>query len=272
MDEINQNYYRLVFTAIPEEITLARLYEAGLEAIEEKEAHIEGYLPESRYSAALLEEISSILPVRTVERLEQQNWNAIWESSFQPVWIDGKVHIRASFHEKSPVGMDIVIDPKMAFGTGHHATTSMVIREMLGLDLKGSRVLDFGCGSGVLSVVAEKLGAGRIRALDYDVWSVENTKENIGVNQCLHIEVAQVDSLKEERGAYDLILANITRDVLTRNTQDISRLLKPGGHAIYSGFLTGDKPALEAEVRKQGMSPVKSVEDAGWCALVLAKS
>lgn len=272
MDEINQNFYRLAFTAIPDDITLARLYEAGLEAIEEKEAHIEGYLPESRYSAALLEKIDAILPVRVAERIEQQNWNAIWESSFKPVWIEGKVHIRASFHEKSPAGMDIVIDPKMAFGTGHHATTSMVIREMLRLDLKGSRVLDFGCGSGVLSVVAEKLGADKIRALDYDVWSVENTRENIGANHCHHIEVEQADNLKEEKGAYDLILANITRDVLIWNTQDIYRLLKPGGHAIYSGFVTGDMPLLDAEVRKQGMLLEKSVEDEGWCALVLVKS
>ena len=272
MDEINQNYYRLVFTSLPDEITLVHLYECGLEAVEEKETHIEGYLPESLYSPALLDKLRSILPIRTSERLEPQNWNAIWESSFQPVWVDGKVHIRASFHEKSPGGMDVVIDPKMAFGTGHHATTSMVIREMLDLDLEGRAVLDFGCGSGVLSIVAEKLGAGRIKALDYDPWSVENTKENMKVNQCRHIEVKQADSLNEETGAYDLILANITRDVLIRNTPDISRLLKPGGHAVYSGFLSGDRPILETEIRKYGMEPGKSAEESGWGVLVMTKT
>jgi ribosomal protein L11 methyltransferase len=235
MDEFNQDYYRFDFIGQIDEINLAKLYEFGFDSFEEKENSSEGYLSQRIFNEDLSEKIKSIHPYSSYTLIKQQNWNALWEASFLPILIDDRIHVRATFHPATNIHYEIIIDPKMAFGTGHHATTHLVLSEMLKVEFNNSRVLDFGCGSGILAIASEKLGAREVTAIDHDKWSVENTQENIALNHCKHIKVYQADRLDQEAELYDHILANITRDVLIHNTRDILRLLRVNGYVIYSG-------------------------------------
>ncbi|MDZ4707362.1 MAG: 50S ribosomal protein L11 methyltransferase [Saprospiraceae bacterium] len=271
MVELNHQFYRFIFHPIPDDITLARLYDLGFESFEEKESSLEGYLPASLYSEELKLEIEKLHPVISTDLILPQNWNAIWEASFEPIFVQQKVCIRASFHPLSQLPYDIVIDPKMAFGTGHHATTYLVIEEMMKLDLTNKSVLDFGCGSGILAILAEKFGAAEVRAIDFDIWSVENSLENAAVNECRHLKVSQNDSLSTEPGNYDLLLANITRDVLLQNITEVSRLLAAGGYGIFSGFLIQDKELMVQRLKELGYSSIQYQEKEGWCAITFSK-
>lgn len=271
MDELNQNYYRFDFKGILDEISNTRLYELGFEAFEEKEESTEGYIPETLVNDTLINQIQDIQKYFNSTIVRQQNWNAIWESSFTPVTIDDQIHVRATFHPTTDAPYEIIIDPKMAFGTGHHATTYLVLKEMLSLDFKESRVLDFGCGSGILGIGAEKLGAKEVVAIDYDKWSVENTLENIELNQCSRISVYQADNLKMETKSYDFILANITRDILIANTEDILRLLSVEGIAIYSGFIEKDLNSIMQHLHSQGIRQLNHSKKEDWCAIVFRK-
>jgi len=271
MVELNQHFYRFIFHPIPDEISLARLYDLGFDSFEEKETSLEGYLPASLYTEDLKIEIGNIHPVLSSELVLPQNWNAIWEASFEPIFVQEKVCIRASFHPKTQLPYDIVIDPKMAFGTGHHATTYLVIEEMMKLNLNRKSVLDFGCGSGILAILAEKFGAAEVRAIDYDIWSVENSLENAALNGCRHLKVGQNDSLATETGNYDLILANITRDVLLQNITEVSRLLADGGFGIFSGFLIQDKELMVQRLKELGYSSIQHQQKEGWCAISFCK-
>lgn len=271
MDELNQNYYRFHFDGAIDEISSARLYDLGFEAFEEKEDSTEGYICEIMVDDILIKEIGKIHPFHTYELIKQQNWNAMWESSFSPITIEDTIHVRATFHPSSNAPYEIIIDPKMAFGTGHHATTHLVLAEMLKLDFKGKRVLDFGCGSGILAIGAEKLGARDIVAIDYDKWSVENSIENSALNHCKHIKVYQADNLSNEYDAFDIILANITRDILIQNTKDIIRLLVPGGRAIYSGFIESDLGLMQDHLHSFNIQRIKNDKKEDWCILVFTK-
>ncbi len=271
MDDINQNYYRFDFIGVIDEIASASLYDLGFEAFEEKEISAEGYIPEHLITAALIAQIQSIHAFSTYEIIEQQNWNAIWESSFEPISISDQIYVRATFHPSKDLPYEIIIDPKMAFGTGHHATTYLVLAEMLKTDFKNKSVLDFGCGSGILAIAAEKLGASSIHAIDYDSWSVENTTENMALNQCLNIRVSQIDHLVEEIGPYDVILANITRDILLKNSADIIRLLAAQGVAIYSGFIEVDLEKIIEKVESFGIKQLQFSMKEDWCVLLFRK-
>lgn len=272
MSEVNQDYYRFVFEPAPDEIALAHLYELGFESFEEKEFSMEGYFPATALIETTQAEIQKISPFSKVELVKQENWNAIWESSFEPIFIENTVCVRASFHPESHLPFDIIIDPKMAFGTGHHATTYLVIGELLRLDLKEKQVMDFGCGSGILAILAEKLGSQSITAIDYDIWSVENTIENASLNQCHRIEVLQADSLiGQESGYYDLVIANITRDVLFQNSADVERLMKTGGKAIFSGFLLQDLELMKQHIKASGFQELQVADREGWCVISFTK-
>jgi ribosomal protein L11 methyltransferase len=272
MGELNLNYYRFEFPGQIDEIALARLYEVGFEAFEEKEQVMEGYLLESLWTEKMEERIKAISPFKSYTLIKPQNWNAVWESSFTPITIDDKIHIRATFHPASQFPYEIIIDPKMAFGTGHHATTYLVLAEMLKLDLKNARVLDFGCGSGILAIAAEKLGAQHITAIDYDIWSVENTIENKALNNCQSIRTYQADNLISESEKFDYILANITRDILIQNTPDIIHLLKPGGKAIYSGFIRTDLEQMKEHLKTFGINQLSFNQKEDWCVLTFLKN
>ncbi|TVQ49662.1 MAG: 50S ribosomal protein L11 methyltransferase [Saprospirales bacterium] len=202
------------------------------------------------------------------EIIEPTNWNKVWENSFSPIMIGKKWLIRAEFHPSRPgFKNEIIISPKMAFGTGHHATTFMVLEQMEELDLNGKKVLDLGCGSGILAVAAEKLGASSILAVDYDPLSVENTIENSQLNNCQKIKVEQANVYSFDTGGFDVVLANINKKVLTDNILKIKGLLNPSGILIISGILSGD----EGEIKKilGEKSTIKSYAKDNWSCMIL---
>lgn len=182
-----------------------------------------------------------------VKSVQNKNWNEEWESSFQPVNIDGKISIRADFHSKEEgVEHDIIINPKMAFGTAHHETTYMMMQEMLSVELNDVKVLDYGCGTSILAILAAQRGASTIIANDYDINSVTNSEENIELNQVGDIEVrhGSIDVITEDN--FDVILANINRKVLTDTAQIISSKLVKGGVLLMSGILETDKELISS--------------------------
>jgi len=199
--------------------------------------------------------------------LEETNWNAIWESNFQPVEIPGKIYVRADFHPAiSSVEHDIIITPKMSFGTGHHATTKMMMEAMLEIDFKGKRVLDFGTGTGILAILAEKLGAEHVLAIDNDNWSFENAMENIAMNKATKIKVQLKDDLTN-LGSFDIILANINKNILTDHANSLSRLIDTNGGILISGLLSNDYEDICSTYEPLFGSKIKQYKEQGWIAI-----
>ncbi len=174
------------------------------------------------------------------EQIPSQNWNEVWESNFQPVIVEDFVAIRAGFHPPiETVQHEIVITPKMSFGTGHHATTYMMMRQMRDIDFAGKSVFDFGTGTGVLAILSEKLGAAKVLAIDNDEWSIDNASENIKRNNCSTIEINKAESAKGNNH-FDVILANINKNVILDNLDNLASQLKPDGSLLLSGLLAND--------------------------------
>ena len=203
----------------------------------------------------------------TLNTIKEQNWNASWESNFDPVIIPGKIHIRADFHPKLD-GFDhsIEITPKMSFGTGHHATTKLMMEEMLGLDFKRKTVFDFGTGTGVLAILAMQLGAGFVRAIDNDEWSIENARENFERNHCQNIEISLKDHLKDEP-SFDILLANINKHVLVEQAKAMRSILKPGGTLLLSGLLSEDYEDITRVFSPFFGEKVSRKEEKNWIVL-----
>ncbi len=196
--------------------------------------------------------------------IEAQNWNALWESNFSPVIVDDFVGIRASFHEPLPgVQHEIIITPKMSFGTGHHATTFLMIRQMHKIDFAERSVFDFGTGTGVLALLASKLGASRVVANDIDEWSIENARENFERNGKPGIILKKSDSAQMDE-QFDIILANINRNVLLENMPALSKQLRAGGSLLLSGILEEDLPAIIQSCSENGLAPVEQSERNKW--------
>ena len=209
----------------------------------------------------------------TTEELEEQNWNALWEKNFEPVIIGDRCIIRASFHRpEKPLPFDIVINPKMSFGTGHHETTRLMIEIQLETDHGNKSVLDVGCGTGILSILAEKLGAGNVLGIDIDGWAFENAQENICVNMCNKIEIRKsgIDSLGEKQ-KFDIILANISRQIIIRDIMQYSRHTVDQGILICSGFLTDDRNLIRAEADNFGFEYRSERALNKWSAMVFQK-
>ncbi|UCJ08044.1 50S ribosomal protein L11 methyltransferase [Chitinophaga pendula] len=261
--------------ACPQELTdilIAQLSTLGFEGFEEQPAALIAYIPEEDFDETSLKEVLQPHALTyAAERIAQQNWNAVWESNFEPVLVDDFCGIRAGFHPPFITALthEIIITPKMSFGTGHHATTSSMIRLMSELDFRGKKVFDFGTGTGILAILAEKMGAAHIDAIDNDEWAVENTQENIVINEAAHISIWRADSLSEIEGTYDLILANINRNILLTFMADMRRLLHPGGILLLSGILTTDEATILEAAGKQGLEMTGKAEKDNWLALKL---
>jgi ribosomal protein L11 methyltransferase len=207
----------------------------------------------------------------TKEVIAPRNWNAEWEQNFQPVIIDGFCGIRAHFHAPlNNVQHEIIITPKMSFGTGHHATTYLMIQSMEQFDFKEKNVLDFGTGTGVLAILAERLGAATITAIDNDEWSITNAEENIALNHCSNITLSQADSLQMST-EFDTILANINKHVLIANMGGIKQHLTQGGVVIMSGLLTGDRPDIEKCAINNGLTVMDCKIKGDWMCLLFKK-
>ncbi|NLZ94560.1 MAG: 50S ribosomal protein L11 methyltransferase [Bacteroidales bacterium] len=247
---------------------------------------LEAYIPEKDFSEEELKEtlrkLSKDLFVLfndidikyDFNLLEDENWNEEWEKNyFEPLVLSEKCLVRSSFHKvDKQYDYEITIDPKMAFGTGHHQTTYLMLQEILKLDLKDKAILDIGCGTAVLAVLASKMGAKYITAIDFDEWAYENAKENVLLNDISNVDVmlGEVDLVTNEE--FDFIFANINRNVLLQDIKHYSKSLNNGGVLIMSGFYFNDVSAIKEECEKHGLSYKKTEQKDKWCAVLCAKS
>lgn len=209
----------------------------------------------------------------TIEQIEQQNWNAEWESNFNPVIVEDKCMIRASFHAAPNASMlDIIIDPKMSFGTGHHDTTWLMARELFSLDLKNKTILDMGCGTGVLAIIASKLGGAIISGIDIDEWSIENSNENALNNRCNLIDFQKGNVTLLEGKKFDIILANINRNVLLNDMEAYYTCLNDNGLLLLSGFFENDFNELNQKALSLNYLFEKKEIKNNWCLLKYSKN
>lgn len=255
-----------------QQVLIAQLSEAGIEGFEENETALIAFVPQDEYDREKITAIAGQYSVTFTEQvIEEQNWNAVWESNFDPVVVDDFVAIRAGFHAPvKGVELEIVITPKMSFGTGHHATTFMMMRQMRFLDFTGKKVIDFGTGTGVLAILAEKRGAADIYAIDYDDWSIENATENCQNNQCSRVRLKMADNAADA-GKADIILANINKNVILDNLVHLKNNLDEGGIMLLSGLLTSDeedivKAALPLSLQLKGKEIMNN-----WICLVFGE-
>lgn len=251
-----------------QEILVARLAAIGFDGFEETSEFLKAYIPEKDFDKAACGFLAAEFGLTYTEnRIGKQNWNQLWESNFSPVQVDDFVGIRANFHPPfRQVEHEITITPKMSFGTGHHATTYSVIQMMRTLDFTGKTVFDFGTGTGILAILAEKLGATKVLGTDNDTWCIENASENIEVNQCKCIAIELVD-IKSIAGSFDIILANINKHILLEHCSDLYPLLVPGGSLLLSGLLEADEEDIRKVFVNQGFVYAETRHKNGWIAL-----
>ncbi len=274
-------YIEYRFTVLPQnpgqDILIAQLAENGFESFMEEEEEILAYIPvaqdieDIRSSIAILQNPDYTIAY-TQKEIREKDWNAQWESEFKPIQIDGNCVVRASFHPPSKALYDLVINPKMAFGTGHHQTTFLMIKHLLELDVKGKTILDMGCGTGVLSILAKKRGAQSIDAIDIDPRCYENTIENSITNNCKAIHAFEGDSTLLKEQQYDLILANINRNILLKDIQNYTRCLLKSGTLLMSGFYEGDLEMIKEESQNNGLTYISHKTKDNWVAAQFKKS
>lgn len=259
------------------DILMAELGEIGFDVFEDTASGINAYCPMHVYdSAAASEIIERYRFLGTIEvaeaEIEKQNWNAVWETNYDPIRISDHVNIRASFHEPDPsVEMDIVINPKMSFGTGHHETTTLMVQAMFEISLEGKSVLDVGTGTGILAFVALKLGASHVHGFDIDPWSVENSIENAALNNC-ESATFQVGTIRDEPlTAYDVVIANINRNILLDELAEYTKRLNVGGILLLSGFYAADIPYLTNAATSLGLTFETETHLRDWACIRLIK-
>lgn len=248
------NYINLSATIKPLEvgrdILVAELSEIGFESFVETENGLEAYIQSNQFKLEAVKNLriinnSEFTVAYSTKTIEDQNWNEAWEKSFNPINVENRCYIRAKFHEKpTDIEFDIIIDPKMSFGTGHHETTYLMIKRLLALDVTNKKVLDMGCGTGVLAILAKMKNAKYIEAIDIDEWAYNNTIENIRNNNCKEIVVKQggAELLKDNK--FDVILANINRNILLKDMSKYAKSLSTNGDLLLSGFFNVDRNLL----------------------------
>lgn len=253
------------------DLLISQLSDIGFYAFEEEANVLIAYIKSADFDEDRLKEY---LPQRVSfekKMIAEQNWNSQWESDFQPVIVNDFAAVRASFHHAvKDVRYDLIITPKMSFGTGHHATTFMMIQLMEIIDFTNKIVLDFGTGTGVLAILAEKLGAGDILAIDMDEWSINNTIENIEANQCERIHVEQKNNLNGIK-AVDIILANINLNVLAESCDEMTFITRTNGLILTSGFLHADEEKMENIFSKKGFTLINKIRMDNWSSILFKK-
>ena len=278
-------YFEFTFDTHPctetvNDVLAAVLGEAGFESFVEREGGLTAYIQQSLYNEETLKTELANFPVPDTEisytfaEAEDKDWNEEWEKNyFKPIRIGNDCIIRASFHEPEPgYTYNIIIDPKMAFGTGNHETTYLMISEMLKLDLEGKELLDIGCGTAVLAILARLKGAKRVAAIDIDEWAYNNALENIRLNHTEDIQVALGGAEKiKEFGQFDIVFANINRNILLNDICQYTNSMKPGSILFMSGFYVEDIPAIEAECQKNGLKLDSYNERNNWVAVKVLK-
>jgi ribosomal protein L11 methyltransferase len=277
MDNIYISYTFKVSPKEPAtEILIAELGEAGFESFVENEEGVEAFIQKTDWNAQVLEDIYVLNSKEfeisyEMQEIAQTNWNIEWEKNFNPIQVDGLVSIRAPFHENPNLKYDIVIEPKMSFGTGHHETTHMMVQHLLDLDVAGKKVLDMGCGTGILAIFAEMKGAKPVDAIDIDNWCYQNSLENVERNNCKHIAVFEGDASLLKNKTYDVIIANINRNILLNDMQVYVSCLDENGVILLSGFYKEDISVIDEEVSKYGLKFDKQIERNNWVALKYIK-
>ncbi|MCB0698388.1 MAG: 50S ribosomal protein L11 methyltransferase [Chitinophagales bacterium] len=260
--------------ALMREVLIAELAELGFESFEEATDKLLAYIQEQEYDEQPVSEMIAQHSLDfTVNKIAQQNWNATWESSFEPVHVSDYCIIRADFHDKPDgVQYDIVITPKMSFGTGHHATTRLMMGQMRDMNMINKKVLDFGSGTGVLAILATKEGAASVTAIDNDEWAYENTVENIERNDTQSIKVMRGSLDVVEGEKYDVILANINRHILLQYMEQMSAMLNDGGLILMSGILEEDEDVIVGSTVKNKLQMrTKTTSDKWMCLLFSVK-
>jgi ribosomal protein L11 methyltransferase len=277
------NYYEFLFTTLPvedyqQDLLIDALGGIGFDTFEELDFGFKAYIPSADFDKEKLDE--QLFPYRDmfsfsyeITLIPQKNWNEVWESNFEPIAIGDKIFVRATFHQPKPeFQYEIVIDPKMAFGTGHHQTTSMMLELMLENNFTGKKVLDMGCGTGILAIMASKLGAASITAIDYDPVCYESAVENAQLNYINNITALCGSKEVIPNEQFDSILANINRNILIDQMQSYSEVLKPGGEIYFSGFYESpDLDIIRDEAGKYSLKYTSHKKDKDWVAAKFLK-
>jgi len=251
-----------------QEILTAQLSDVGYYGFAEEEELFKAYINDEDFNEGLLKSfLGNNQIVYKLNTIPEQNWNQVWESNFEPITVDDFVGVRASFHQPiENVQHEIIITPKMSFGTGHHATTWMMMKDMQSLDLHNKTVFDFGTGTGILAILAEKLGASEVLAVDYDDWCIENATENLETNDCRRITLMKGDTANVLQ-QFNIILANINRHIIEANFQALTQNLKAGGTLLLSGLLTEDEQPIVQQLKALGMKDIHTLHRSGWIAI-----
>lgn len=260
------------------EILMAEIAEAGFDTFLETERGFEAYVEGENFDQKRLDHVKEkytyVNPLLFFhDRIEKKNWNEEWEKNVEPIIVDDKCLVRAAFHKMDRnYPYEIIITPKMSFGTGHHQTTHLMLSTQMSMDHRGKRVMDAGCGTAILSIMASKLGATEVEAFDIDEWSVENGNENAVNNNCTNIQI-QLGAIKDVHlsGTFDIILANINKNILLAEMKDYASYLKSGGKLLLSGFYVSDIPAMISHAATFGLAEVSHQQRETWACLQLAK-
>ena len=277
------NYYELLFTTITtgdyqQDLLINALGEIGFDTFEELDFGFKAYIPADDFNQEKLDETLLVYQDMftfsyEIALIPQKNWNEVWESNFEPIEIGNQIFVRATFHQPKPeFPYEVVIDPKMAFGTGHHQTTSMMLKLMLENDFANKKVLDMGCGTGILAIMASKLGATEVTAIDYDPVCYESTIENAQLNHIENIKALCGSKEVIPYESFDIILANINRNILIDQMERYGKVLETDGEIYFSGFYeTPDLDIITEEARKYGLKYISHKKDKDWVAAKFVK-
>ena len=274
------NYLELHFSPVSSEekksLLIAGLLDIGFESFTEEEEGVSAYISSHIYNDKILDGFDFLHQNPGVEvevhHLEDKNWNKEWESNYQPVTIAGKCHVRAPFHPaRAEMKYEIVIEPKMAFGTAHHETTRLVAEWLMDLEVKNKKVLDMGCGTGILAILANKMGAENVTGIDNDEWAWRNCIENFRINNVINGSVLLGDAALIKSGFFDLVLANINRNILIRDMKSYNDGLSENGAVLLSGFYEKDIEAISVEASKFGLHLAGSRVLNDWAVLLFYK-
>ena len=263
------NYIQISFPGLNDEqkeILIALLSDSGFEGFEEVTNGLEAFVNESKFNRTVLKEITNQYKIEFLEKnISPENWNEVWESGFPPVVVENFCAVRSSFHDPvKTTQYEIIINPKMSFGTGHHATTHMMIQQITEIDFVGKTVCDFGTGTGILAILSEKLGAEKILAIDNDTWSIENAMGNIELNECSRIKVINNSKVSTDQ-KFDIVMANINKNIILENLSAFYECLVEKGVLLLSGLLVEDLPEILQAA--SDFKEIKTITKDNWLCL-----